>query len=40
MVVELSPPPDFQIFRKNFLNFMKRVKMNVLFELKQLCLPS
>ena len=27
MIVELSPPPEIQIFRKNILNFMKGAKM-------------
>ena len=33
MIVELSPPScEFQIFRKNFLHFMKQARDNVLFE--------
>ena len=27
MIVECPPPPEFQIFRKNILHFMKRVKI-------------
>ena len=27
MIVELSPPPEFQIFRNNILHSIKRVTM-------------